>query len=303
MASYSLRQLEYLVTCIDVGTFAGAADKLNVSQPSISTAIAKLEGDLGVQLLLRHHAQGVTPTANGERLLQSARNLLSHAADLQRQAEMAGKGVAGELRLGSFVTLAPVLLPGMIANLKSSYPEIRLQLGEGTQDELIDDLRNGRHEMALLYDLDLPGDLKFTRLREVAPHALLPEKHPLASQKTVSLTDLAREPFVLLDVKPSREYFLSLFSGVGVEPRISFSSPSLELVRGLVGQGLGFSLLATRPHGDITYDGQALAIRPIEENVANSRIGLATLKALRPTRIMELFEAFSIGWLGDEGSG
>ncbi len=301
MPSYTLRQLEYLVACIDAGSLAGAADRLNVSQPSISTAIAKLEGELGVQLLLRHHAQGVTPTADAERLLQSARNLLSHATDLQRQAEMAGKGMAGELRLGSFVTLAPVLLPGMIADLGASYPDIRLQLGEGTQDELIDNLRHGRHEMALLYDLDLPDDVAFTKLREVEPHVLLPANHPLARLDTVSLTDLVDESFVLLDVNPSRDYFISLFSSVGIHPQISFSSPSLELVRGLVGRGLGCSLLATRPHGDVTYDGQALAIRPIREKVAKSQIGLATLKALRPTRVMEVFEAFSVEWFEDDG--
>ncbi|MGI9499004.1 MAG: LysR family transcriptional regulator, partial [Geminicoccaceae bacterium] len=185
MIRYTLRQLQYLVACIDTGSLAAAADKLNVSQPSISTAIAKLEAELGVQLLLRHHAQGVTPTASAERLLQSARSLLSHAADLQRLAKASCDAVAGDLRLGSFVTLAPAFLPGLMADLKRRYPALRLQLGEGTQNQLIDGLRQGRHEMALLCDLDLPDDLRSVELAEVAPYVLLPEAHPLAGQADI----------------------------------------------------------------------------------------------------------------------
>ena len=298
MLRYTLRQLEYLATCIDTGSVAAAAERLNVSQPSVSTAIAKLEAELGVQLLLRHHAQGVTPTASAQRLLQSARNLLSHAVDLQRLAQMSGSAVAGELRLGSFITLAPAFLPGLVAELKVPYPDLRLQLGEGTQDQLIDGLRQGRHEMALLYDLSLPDDLRSTELARVAPYVLLPETHPLARQEDIALSELADGPLILLDVSPSRDYFLGLFAAAGIEPRIAFSSPSLELVRGLVGRGLGYSLLVTRPSGDLSYDGQGLAICAIRGPVEVARIVLSTLQALRPTRAMLAFQDFAVSYFG-----
>lgn len=298
MFRYTLRQLQYLVTCIDTGSLAAAAEKLNVSQPSISTAIAKLETDLGVQLLLRHHAQGVTPTANAGRLLPSARSLLSHAGDLQRSAQASGDAISGDLRLGSFITLAPAYLPGLIAKLNQLYPALHLQLDEGTQDRLIEGLRQGRHEMALLYDLDLPDDLRSVELANVAPHVLLSETHPLAGQQDISLHELADEPMILLDVPPSRGYFTSLLRHEGIEPRIAFSSPSLELVRGLVGRGLGYSLLVTRPSGDVSYDGQQLAIRPLREQVEKSPIVLSTLRALRPTRVMSAFEVVALTYFG-----
>ncbi|MGI9437944.1 MAG: LysR family transcriptional regulator [Geminicoccaceae bacterium] len=293
---FTLRQLQYLVTCIDTGSLAAAAERLNISQPSISTAIAKLEAELGVQLLLRHHAQGVTPTASAERLLQSARSLLSHAADLQRHAKASGDMIAGDLRLGSFITLAPAFLPGLMAELKQHYPALRLQLGEGTQTQLIDGLRQGRHELALLYDLDLPDDLRSTELAKVAPYILLSENHPLAGQEDIAMADLADEPLILLDVPPSRDYFTSLLEDAGIEPRIAFSSPSLELVRGLVGRGLGYSLLVTRPSGDISYDGQSLAVCAVREPVKEGRIVLSALRALRPTRVMSVFEAFAASY-------
>lgn len=290
MLRYTLRQLSYLVACIDSGSLVAAAARLNVSQPSISTAIGKLEADLGVQLLVRHHAQGVTPTASARRLIHSARSLLAQAEDLDRQARMAGNAVAGEISLGSFVTLAPAYLPGLLAELGAAYPDLDLNLAEGTQDQLIDGLRSARFECALLYDLDLPEDLRRAPLAEAAPYVLLPRDHPLAAQEDVALTELAGEPLVLLDVPPSRRYFTGLLETAGVEPRVAFSSPSLEMVRGLVGRGLGVSLLVTRPMGDVTYDGQTVAVRPIRGSVEPSRIAVATLAAVRPTRAMQAFE-------------
>ena len=97
---------------------------------------------------------------------------------------------------------------------------------------------------------------------------------------------------ILLDVAPSRNYFLGLFRAQGIEPQVVFSSPSLELVRGLVGRGLGFSLLVTRPHGDHTYEGTPLAACAIIEHGTRGEICLATLRALRPTRTMAAFEEF-----------
>ncbi len=296
MIRYKLRQLEYLIACVDTGSLAAAAEKLHVSQPSISAAISKLEDSLGVQLLLRHHAQGVSPTANGDRLLQSARNILNHAEDLQHQAAEAGNAVAGTLNLGSFATLAPVYLPGMVAELKQLYPQMQLKLTEGTQNRLIYEMRQGGLEMALVYDIDIPEDLTFTELSEMPPYVLLPADHACAVNDQVSLKDLVDDPFVLLDVSPSRNYFTGVFSHLGLEPNIAFSSPSLELVRGLVGRGLGYSLLVTRPHGDLTYDGQELAIRPLADNVPGSRIGLVRLKTMRPTQLMKAFEKFSQSW-------
>jgi DNA-binding transcriptional LysR family regulator len=86
-----------------------------------------------------------------------------------------------------------------------------------------------------------------------------------------------REPLALLDLEPSREYFLSLFKSHGLEPTIGFRTKSLEMVRGFVGHGLGYSILATKPANNMTYDGRALVARPLSVAVSNSRLVLATL--------------------------
>ena len=289
MHRFSLRQLEYFVACVDHGSTADAASALNVSQPTISIAVTKLEDQLGVQLLRRHHSQGVTATASAENILHSARALLAHATDLQSQIMTKGDTISGELKLGSFSTLASSILPRLVNSFSSKHPEIQLKITEGTQVELLDGLNSGQLEMALLYDLDLPSSIKKTKLTELTPHAVLPAGHPLSTQADVDITDLADEPFILLDIPPSREYFLGLFKSVGLEPNIVHSSPSLELVRGLVGYGLGFSLLVTRPMSDMTYDGQQLDIKPLRNKFTKSSIVLAHHKDLRRTQLMTLF--------------
>ena len=289
MHRFSLRQLEYFVACVDHGSTADAASALNVSQPTISIAVTKLEDQLGVQLLRRHHSQGVTATASAENILHSARALLAHATDLQSQIMTKGDTISGELKLGSFSTLASSILPRLVNSFSSKHPEIQLKITEGTQVELLDGLNSGQLEMALLYDLDLPSSIKKTKLTELTPHAVLPAGHPLSTQADIDITDLANEPFILLDIPPSREYFLGLFKSVGLEPNIVHSSPSLELVRGLVGYGLGFSLLVTRPMSDMTYDGQQLDIKPLRNKFTKSSIVLAHHKDLRRTQLMTLF--------------
>ena len=112
-------------------------------------------------------------------------------------------------------------------------------------------------------------------MAEVSPYVLLPAAHPLAHASELGLSDLAEEPMVLLDVAPSRTYFTGLFRTAGYEPTVRFRSPSFETVRGLVGHGLGYTLLATKPANNMTYDGKAMVVRPLRDAVAPSRIVVA----------------------------
>jgi DNA-binding transcriptional LysR family regulator len=142
----------------------------------------------------------------------------------------------------------------------------------------------------------MPDDLAITPLASFDPYVLLPDKHPLSHQRFVPLHALRDEPFILLDIAPSRTYFTRILADAGITPKLAFSSPSLEVVRGLVGQGLGYSILVTRPHGDRSYAGQALAVRPISETVERGVIALAALRQMRKTRLVTAFEAHCAGY-------
>jgi DNA-binding transcriptional LysR family regulator len=294
MLRFTLRQIEYAVAIWDHGSVAAASAHLRVAQPTLSAALAKLEEQVGLQLFIRHHAQGVSPSPAGLRFLAEARNLLTHAQDLQRDMLAAGIAVEGQLSLASFATIAPSFVPPLIKSFMSLHPKVTVRMAEGTQGELLEGLRNGQHDVALLYDVDMPEEFSLTPLASFAPHVLLPGSHRLTRLKTIPLVALKDEPFVLLDIAPSRTYFTRILETAGIVPKIAFSSPSLEVVRGLVGQGLGYSILVTRPFGDHAYAGEELAVRPIADEVERGVIALAALRQMRKTRLVSAFEAHCV---------
>jgi flavin reductase (DIM6/NTAB) family NADH-FMN oxidoreductase RutF len=181
------------------------------------------------------------------------------------------------LTFGCYEVFAPFVVPALIARLTKLHPGIALTLLESSQEHLIASLRRNDVEVALLYDFNSNGDLSITPLAEWSPYVLLPEGHPLSLAASVALEDLVREPMALLDLAPGREYFLSLFRSRGLEPTIGFRTKSLEMVRGFVGHGLGYGILAAKPANNMTYDGRALVTRPLSVAVSNSRLVLATL--------------------------
>src|SRR5580704_3678509 len=190
-----------------------------------------------------------------------------------------GGATADTLAIGCYQVFAPYIVPALVARLTKLHPAIDLTVVESDQERLIASLRRGETEIALLYDFGLSADLRVENLADLIPYVLLAEGHPLAAASSIALEDLLQECLVLLDIEPSRNYFLSLFRDHGLEPQIGYRSRSLEMVRGFVGHGLGYSLLATKPANNMTYDGRALVARPLSTAVKNSRLVLATLKS------------------------
>ncbi|VFT43741.1 LysR family transcriptional regulator [Pseudomonas aeruginosa] len=233
MASYTLRQLKYFVTTVECGSVAEASRKLYIAQPSISTAVKGLEESFGVQLFIRHHAQGVSLTPAGARFYRKAQELLRMAHEFEQNALADNDVIAGQIDIGCFETVAPLYLPGLIAGFRQAYPGVEIRIRDGEQQELVQGLTSGRFDLAFLYEHDLDSTIETEPLMPPQrPHALLPEGHRFAGQAQVSLRDLCLEPMILLDVQPSRTYFVSLFEELGLTPNIAFSSPSIEMVRG-----------------------------------------------------------------------
>jgi DNA-binding transcriptional LysR family regulator len=286
---YTLRQLAYLVAVADHGSVTAAANALYTSQPGISSAIAQLEEQFGLQFFIRHHAKGVSLTPAGQSFVAAARNLLAHADDLSQHASALSQSLQGNLALGCFTTIAPLFLPRLLASMRTSYPDITVQLHEGDTGQLQQALLSGQTELALLYDLDLAPSLYRQTLQTVLPYAVLPANHPLATQTAVSLHDLADLPMVLLDLPHSREYFLSVFRLHNLEARVRHKTVSFELVRGLVAAGNGYALLNLRPQTRQSYAGDALVYLPIVEEVPALNIVLAWPQELRLTRRAEAF--------------
>ncbi len=193
------------------------------------------------------------------------------------------------LGVGCFVTLGPYFMPQLLARVLTDRPDLNIELFEGNQERLLRGLETDEFAVALTYDLELGPGVETEPLGEAGPHVLLPQGHPLARESAVSLRQLAEEPMVLLDIPPSRQYFTSLFADAGYEANIRFRSPSFEMVRGMVGHGLGYSLLVTKPANNMTYDGRALAVRPLSDQAAPSRIVAARRAGAAPSPLVRVF--------------
>ena len=296
---YSLRQLRYFVATAQALSFTAASRLLHVSQPSISTAIAELEESFGVQLFIRHHAAGLSLTQAGREILGMARSLLKNAEELQGVARSLDSGMSGSIALGCLTSLAPPLLAGLISRFVAEHAGITFRTAEAHQEDLFTSLRDGTLDLALTYDIDLTDDIAFQPLRTLPPYAILPTRHRLARQRAVTLKSLLAEPYVMLDLPHSREYFARLFDAVGERPVPAFRSAQPEVVRGMVANGLGFSILNFPLQSTHTVDGADFIIRPFKDEVAVVTLGIAQSRSLKPRQVVQRFAGFCAEWMGD----
>lgn len=280
----SLRAIRYLVATAELGNLTEAAKKLNVSQPSISAAIAQVEQQFGVQVFVRHHAKGVTLTPSGRRIVNEGRLLLKHAQDFSQNAIAMGDELRGEIVVGCFVNLAIRYMPSLLARFAQTNPAIQVRLEEGDHQEIVESLRSGLTEVAVAYEYALPDEMVAQSLVALPPHVILAADHPLATRAAINLGELADEPFIMLDLPYSRDYFLSLFRASGTTPKISAKYRSYELIRGLVSQRRGFTIHNAISRTSVTYDGTKLAAVPLSGDLAPLRVMSVRLRnhSMRP---------------------
>jgi DNA-binding transcriptional LysR family regulator len=286
---FTLRQLAYAVAAADAGSVTLAARDLHVSQSTLSTAIRDLERSLGLELFVRHHAQGMSLTPAGAEFVAGARGVLQQTGELERFAYELSEGLRGPLELGCLVTLAALIVPQLCREFQEAHPQVGLHQVEAGQQQLLEGLRRGGLGLALTYDLELAGDIAFEPLATLPPHVLVAAGDPLASQADVSLRELALEPLILLDQPLSREYFLSVFAAEGVEPRIAMRSEHLDVIRSLVGNGYGYTLVNAWARVDRAPDGSRLAAVPLRGRHRALALGMASLSGHRETRVVSAF--------------
>ncbi|MFF2780715.1 LysR substrate-binding domain-containing protein [Streptomyces sp. NPDC058052] len=288
----SLRRLHAFVACAEAGTMTGAARRLFVSQGAVSVAIAQLERQVGVQLLLRSKAKGLTLTAAGRLLLPEARALLARADELQAGMRDLGEAPSGRLVIGCFTTLAPFFLPRVLEEFQAAHPQVTLDFVEGSLTDLQRRLREGECEVAVVYGVDIQAGIEYDTLYPTRPYVLLPAAHPLAEKEEIRLADLGDHDMIALDVPPSLRYFSEVLGSAGVSPRIRHRTESFETVRSLVARGVGYSLLIQRPVADVSYEGRGLVTRGIRDGIRPLDVVLARPAGVRLTRRAAAFTAF-----------
>jgi LysR family hydrogen peroxide-inducible transcriptional activator len=239
----NLRDLNYLVALADLRHFGKAADACFVSQPTLSTQIKKLEDELGV-ILIERAPRKVMLTAAGQDVVQRARRIVADVNEMKEAARRSRDPAAGTLRLGVFPTLAPYFLPHAVPALRQHFPQLELLLVEEKSDVLLQRLREGKLDAALLA-LPLHDEQLHAQFLFEEPFLLAaPNGHPLAQTAPLSSDDLNHETLLLLeDGHCLRDQALDVCRLSGAQEKSGFRATSLETLRQMVAAGVGVTLL------------------------------------------------------------
>ena len=282
----NLRDLRYFVALADTKHFGKAAERSFVSQPTLSAQIKKLENYLGVQLIERQPRR-VALTDMGAKILPVARRILQESDEIVSLARNEHDPLSGKLKVGLIPTIGPYLLPLVTRRLRKQLPRLKLMLYEYQTQPLLEKLRAGDIDLAILA---LPVPLDGLEARELYGEdftVAAPNNHPFAKKSHIKLDDLNGETLLLLeDGHCLRDQALEVCSRIDVKESDDYRATSLETLRQMVAAGLGVTLLpelATRgPFGS----GHGLTVKAFAKPVPSRTVGAVWRKSsARPEAI------------------
>lgn len=239
----TLTELKYIVAVAEARHFGQAAERCFVSQPSLSASVKNLEEELGVKLFERGK-RGVFLTDAGEQIVAQARRALEEAERVKTVAHQGRDPLKGVLRLGIIHTVAPYLLPDLVAALRRLAPEMPLDVEENTTANLDRMLRAGELDAVILaLPYEAPG-IETAPLYEETFQVVAPAKHALARRKSVSVEELDAGELLLLPVGHCfRDQVLDACQEFSRPPEAGRQGNSLETLRSMVASGLGVTVL------------------------------------------------------------
>jgi LysR family hydrogen peroxide-inducible transcriptional activator len=270
----TLTDLRYIVALARERHFGRAADKCNVSQPTLSVAVKKLEDELGIALFERGVGD-VRPTTMGEQIVLQAGRVLAESARIGELAAAGKDPLAGPLRLGVIYTIGPYLLPSLVALIKERAPHMPLLISEGYTVKLIERLKAGELDVLVLaLPINEPG-IVAQPVYDEAFRALVPAEHPWAKLKNISPEKLLEEPLLMLGAGNCfRDQVLDLCAlTAGGAPRL-LESTSLETIRYMVASGVGVTVMPASGVDTIPKTDRLLKVKPFTHPSPTRRVGL-----------------------------
>lgn len=249
-----MHQLRYVVAVARTGNFSRAAEQCHVAQPSLSQQIQKLEDELGERLFDRLKREAKL-TTHGEAFLRRAVKILEEVDAAKREASDAHSLLRGTLAVGVLPTIAPYLLPDVLAQFTEKFPGIQIVVQEDTTARLV--------KLAHAYEIDFalvsrPIHDDRLEVRDLFAEELLvalPPGHPLTRKRAVAVADLEKERLIVMkEGHCLGDQVLGFCERRELKPNISFRSAQLETIQALVCSGLGISLIPAMAADDQRED-------------------------------------------------
>ena len=272
----SLRQLRYLVEVGEKLNFRAAAETCFVTQSTLSSGIKELETQLEVELVERD-PRGVRLTAAGEGVVQRAKVMLAAAQDLVETAKGAGAPLSGSFRLGVIPTVAPFLLPVALPELREAYPQLKLYLREDLTERLLEKLRSGDLDAALIALPFETVELTVIPLYKDEFWFVAREDDPQAKKKEMLVRELKSGSVLLLEEGHClRDHAIAACGARGSRSQSMVEATSLNTLIQMVEGGLGVTLLPEITLKAGILNGTRLIARPFATNVPSRTIALVT---------------------------
>jgi len=290
----TLTELRYIVAVAREHHFGRASKSCNVSQPTLSVAIKKLEEELHVSIFERG-ANKITLSPIGERIVQQAQQTLE-AADSIKQMALHGKNqLSGQLRIGAIHTIGPYLYPELIPLLRKAAPEMPLVVEENYTSVLTEKLKHGELDVIIIALPFKEQGIVTQALYKEPFVVLLPASHPLTSRKTISSRLLEDENVLLLGQGHCfRDHVLDACPACIPKPGLEGDLPhtvegsSLETIRHMVVSGLGVTVLPCTAAGAHSYSQRLLSIRRFNNPVPSRTVALAWRVSYPRTKIIDV---------------
>jgi DNA-binding transcriptional LysR family regulator len=272
-----------------------AAEILGVPQPTLSRSIARLESELGVPLFTRP-GRSIKLTRHGRFLFDSAQRALPALSAALRLLSGEVDPSQGRVALGFLHTLGAEVVPRLLRDFRARNPQVRFALVQGGADVLLTRLRAGEIDLCLTAPLPAGCDVAARKLDEQRIDLFVPVGHRLAGRRTVRLAEAANEDFICMEPGYGlRAITDDLCRAAGFEPRIAFEGEEVDTARGLVGAGLGVSLLPVTASS--LSDPAVTAVRVTSPEAARA-VGITWMTDRPLTAPVVAFRDFAVGYAG-----
>ena len=287
----TLTELRYIVALDEKKNFRRAAEACHVSQPTLSTAVKKLEQELDLALFERSRVE-VRPTAAGARIVEQARVVLRESRELRELAESLSDPLASLLRLGAIYTVGPYLFPTLVEKLRAAAPGMPLYIEEGYTAVLRRQLRDGELD-AIIVALPFTEPDVLTRALYDEPFmVLLPASHPLAGQAQVEPGALAGQRTMLLgEGHCFRDQVLAACPGLAetmaTDSGLTEGS-SLETLKHMVAGGMGLTVLPRTAVDEVGLAARGLVARPFAGEAPQRTLALAWRASFTRPQVIDL---------------
>ncbi len=255
-----LQQLRYFVAAAETGNFTRASERCHVSQPSLSQQIINLEKEMGHKLFHRLGRKAV-PTEAGLAFLERSRRILLEVDDTFRELKDSSN-FDRSITIGAIPTLAPSLLPPLLAVSSKRFPQLNVQVREDFHDKLIAGVVEGELDLAIVA---LPAREAHLSVETIFTEPLLVavgKNHALASRSRINVDDIKKERFVMMGTSSTLTQEIHRFCGENdFQPSIVCSCAQVATVKTLVAMNFGISIL---PQGVVSWeDRTSLICRPL----------------------------------------